>query len=113
MSLKYFLASSQKIKSQAVFASTAERFCDEIDAPRHKYGRMIMCHLVGDTLEELHAMADQIGVARRWFQERASFPHYDICKAKRLLAVQAGAIEVNNRELVAIMRRFRANWETT
>ncbi len=66
-----------------------------------------MCHMVADTLEELHEMADRIGVARRWFQANASHPHYDICKAKRAIALSLGAVEVGRRELAAILRRTR------
>jgi hypothetical protein len=55
---------------------------------------MLMCHLWADTREELHAMADRIGVLRKWFQQppRASWEHYDICLTKRAIAVRYGAI---------------------
>lgn len=66
-----------------------------------------MCHMLADTVEELHAMAEIIGIERKWFQDKAFFPHYDICKSKRALAVQAGAIEVNRRGLYEIMKRLR------
>ena len=78
-----------------------------VDEPKHAYGRMVMCHMVADTLDELHAMADHIGVARRWFQRGSSHPHYDICKSKRALAVQAGAVEVDRKGLVDVMKRTR------
>lgn len=68
-----------------------------VDDMRAPYGRMIMCHMLADTTEELHAMADKIGVARRWYQG----DHYDICKAKR-------AQEVSSREIVAIRKQNRA-----
>jgi hypothetical protein len=58
-----------------------------VDDMRARYGRMIMCHMLADTPAELHAMADRIGVARRWFQNKASTPHYDIALSKRALAV--------------------------
>lgn len=64
-----------------------------VDDVRLPFGRMVMCHLWADTDEELHAMADRIGVARRWFQQspRASWKHYDICLAKKALALKHGA----------------------
>jgi uncharacterized protein DUF4031 len=79
-----------------------------VDAPIWPYRRMLMCHMMADTLAELHAMADRIGVQRRWFQSRSAVPHYDICKAKRALAVRAGAIELDRAGAVALARRLRA-----
>ena len=60
-----------------------------------QYRRMKMSHMIADTEEELHQMADKIGVARRWYQG----DHYDICMSKRALAVQFGAKEIPIREL--------------
>ena len=80
-----------------------------VDSPIHRYGRMVMCHMIADTFQELHEMADRIGVARKYFQGDASFPHYDICKAKRALAVKAGALEVDRRQLVHRIRAIRGN----
>ena len=77
-----------------------------VDDMRAKFGRMVMCHMQADTLDELHEMADRIGVSHRWFQgpPRHQYPHYDIALSKRALAVQYGAREVTGRELVAILR---------
>ena len=72
-----------------------------------QYGRMQMSHMIADSLEELHAMADKVGVARRWFQKYASIPHYDVCKSKRLLAIRCGAIPVERRDFVLKMRQIR------
>ncbi len=33
-----------------------------VDDMKVKYGRMIMCHMVADTINELHEMADKIGI---------------------------------------------------
>jgi hypothetical protein len=80
-----------------------------VDVSLYGYGRMVMCHMIADTPDELHAMADRIGVARRWFQQppRASFWHYDIAKSKRELAVAAGAVECDRNTFVAHLRRIR------
>lgn len=74
-----------------------------VDDMRARYGRMIMCHMVADTDDELHEMAERIGVARRWHQG----DHYDICLRKRAQAVAAGAVELPYRTLarMAVERR--------
>jgi hypothetical protein len=78
-----------------------------VDDMRANYGRMIMCHMIADTLDELHAMADTIGVQRKWFQADASWPHYDIALTKRALAVTAGAEEITWREAGMKCRAWR------
>lgn len=80
-----------------------------VDRAAHRYGRMLMCHMLADTPAELHAMADKIGVDRKWFQSppKASTPHYDICKTKRALAVAAGAVEIDRIRLALIIREIR------
>ena len=82
-----------------------------VDRARNGFGRMLMCHMIGDTPDELHAMADRIGVARRWFQQppKASFWHYDIAQTKRVLAVAAGAIDCERNAFVDHLRRIRAS----
>lgn len=78
-----------------------------VDKSIHKYRRMIMCHMIADTVNELHDMASKIGINRKWFQSKASSPHYDICKSKRAQAVELGAIEVDRKGMINIIRRLR------
>ena len=65
-----------------------------VDDVHHRFGRMIMCHMWADTADELHVMADRIGVARRWFQTppKASWDHYDVSLGMKAKALAAGAI---------------------
>lgn len=76
-----------------------------VDAWEWPYGRMMMCHMLAERVEDLHTMADRIGVARRWFQN-GRYPHYDICKSKRAMAVKLGAQEIDRRQFVEIARRL-------
>ena len=78
-----------------------------VDNAAIPYGRMLMHHMVADSLEELHAMADRIGVARRWFQQDASTPHYDVCRSKRALALRYGAVALDRRAMGAWLRMWR------
>lgn len=77
-----------------------------VDSTRHEFGRMIMCHMLADTEEELHAMAEKIGLKRSWFQAEST-PHYDVSLAKRKLAIQNGAIVIGRKETVEIIRANR------
>ncbi len=68
---------------------------------------MIMCHMLADSIDELHAMAKSLGLRRSWYQP-GSTPHYDVSKGKRSLAIELGAIEVTKHELVVVIKRIRA-----
>lgn len=75
-----------------------------VDSMRAQFGRMIMCHMIADTESELHEMAAKIGVRRKWYQG----DHYDICLAKRAVAVAAGAVEITLRQCGVMVMRRRA-----
>lgn len=78
-----------------------------VDRERNRYGRMIMGHMIADTLDELHEMADRIGMRREWFQPR-SFPHYDVSLSRRRAAIEAGAVDCDRRTFVGHLRRIRS-----
>lgn len=65
------------------------------------------CHLIADTLEELHSFAARLGLKRSWFQDKASGPHYDLTASKRSLAVRLGALETPDRGFHAILRKLK------
>lgn len=74
-----------------------------VDDMRAPYRRMKMCHMIADSDHELHAMANKIGIVRRWFQD----DHYDICLSLRKKAVAHGAVEVSRLELGRIVVKQR------
>lgn len=58
-------------------------------------------HMQADTLEELHAMAERLGLRRAWFQSRPGKPwhdHYDLTGTLRKQAIRLGAIAITWRE---------------
>lgn len=84
-----------------------------VDDIRWPFKGMVMCHMLADTSEELHAMADQIGLQRRWVQYAGTAKeHYDIPVSRRKLAVEAGAVEVKWRFMGELIRARRASSPT-
>ncbi|BCO29787.1 hypothetical protein MIZ03_4711 [Rhodoferax lithotrophicus] len=57
------------------------------------------CHMLADSLEELHLFAKHLGVKRHWFHRNASYPHYDITREMRDYAINQGAL-IGSRELI-------------
>ena len=84
-----------------------------VDDMNAQYGRMKMVHMIASDDFELHAMADKIGVARKWWQspKKTSGSHYDIALSKKALAIQYGAIEITWRQAGAMNARRRVTGE--
>ena len=66
------------------------------------------CHLLADTREELHAMADALGVPRRYVQDHPWRWHHDLPEPLRPRAVALGAKEIDLHEVGALLRQRRA-----
>lgn len=81
-----------------------------VDDMRAPFKGRILCHMVADTLEELHEMAENIGMPRRFYQgpPKTRYPHYDIPLEMRAEAIDWGAIEITQREAPAIAKRSLA-----
>lgn len=78
-------------------------YIDNFNAP---YKRMTMCHMIADTTEELLQMVDKIGVNKKWIQYPGTYnEHFDICLAKKKLAISFGVKEVGFRELAIIINK--------
>lgn len=65
------------------------------------------CHMIADTSDELHAIAQRIGLRREWFQADRWVGHYDLVPTKRALAVRYGAVALGRREFVEQLRKLR------
>jgi hypothetical protein len=82
--------------------------------PMVNYGKRIgragpmWCHMIADTLDELHALAQRIGLRRSWFQNHGRTPHYDIGTERvRALAIVHGALDCVRRAPAAHSRSAR------
>ncbi len=82
-----------------------------VDNARNPFGRMKMCHMLADTIGELLQMADKIGLDRRHFQP-TSHPHFDVSLGYRARAIEAGAVEVDRRGIVLVMKTQRLRLQT-
>ena len=82
-----------------------------VDDVEHPFGRMKMCHMWADSLQELLEMADKIGVARKWLQQppKASWVHFDICISKKKAAIKAGAVLTDKYGPVEHVARLRGD----
>ena len=69
----------------------------------------LWCHLTGESLEELHDFAKQLGLRRAWFQPR-SIPHYDLNPYLRQLALNKGAIALDRKRFLKKVRELKSQW---
>jgi len=68
-----------------------------VDEPIWPFRGRLWCHLVSDTsYDELHALAQRLGIPRRGFQG----DHYDVPAELRDEAIALGAQPVTGRELI-------------
>lgn len=80
-----------------------------VDNMRARYGRMIMCHMMADSTDELLNAATALGLNHKWLQSGGTpKEHFDISLGFRATAInQLGARAVTMRELVNIWRLKR------
>lgn len=79
-----------------------------VDKERIPWRGKLWCHLVADSLDELHTFATALGLKRSWFQESASYPHYDVTLSVRELALKRGAVSVGKTEMLNSARKLKA-----
>lgn len=78
-----------------------------VDNEQIKWRGRLWCHLVADSLDELHAFALAVGLRKAWFQARASYPHYDVTTALRDRALSMGALPAGKTQMLASARRLK------
>ncbi|HEX6920705.1 MAG TPA: DUF4031 domain-containing protein [Actinomycetes bacterium] len=72
-----------------------------VDEPIWPFRGRLWCHLVSDTsYDELHLVAERLGIPRRAFQG----DHYDVPAEMRDEAIAQGAQPVTGRELITRLR---------
>lgn len=66
-------------------------------------------HLMADTLDELHAFAERLGLPRHAFQNRTSGAHYDVPAMLRERAIALGAQPISRHRDRDLLRAVIAN----
>lgn len=98
----------------AVYVDEIRDYRNRADLRPHL--RKLWCHMFADSPDELHAMAERIGLRREWFQDQKPNPemhHYDVQPAKRAQALRLGAVEVDSGEYMeGVLERIRARRKT-
>lgn len=78
-----------------------------VDNARLEWRGKQWCHLVADSLDELHAFAGRLGLKPVWFQWRTMYPHYDVTVAVRAKALVLGAQIGDKATIVKCAKRLR------
>ena len=65
------------------------------------------CHLLADTLQELHDFAALIEVDARLFHRHASYPHYDVTVQMREIAIEYGAIPADRKKIIECAKKLK------
>jgi hypothetical protein len=79
-----------------------------VDNVRIRWRGKLWCHLVADSLEELHSFAQLLGLKRHWFQDAASYPHYDVTVEIRQRALRVGALKGSRVTIITCARSMKA-----
>jgi hypothetical protein len=86
-----------------------------VDDAVHPWRGQRWAHLMADTLAELHAMAAQLGIPPRAFQNKASGAHYDVTAELRAQALALGAVaisrHVDRAQVKAVIANARAQYQ--
>lgn len=78
-----------------------------VDSVRIEWRGRRWCHMVASSLEELHSFAGELGLRFEWFQEKASYPHYDITLETRAIAISKGAIVADRFMLISAAKQLK------
>jgi len=83
-----------------------------VDDAVHLWRGRRWAHLMADTLDELHAMAGQLDIPRRAFQNKTSGAHYDVPSELRERAIDLGAVAISRHrdraQVRAVIARAKA-----
>ena len=78
-----------------------------IDNALISFNGQLWCHMMADSLDELHSFAAYIGVSSNWFHKDASYPHYDITIQTKQNALCLGATAVDRKQIIECGKKLK------
>lgn len=82
-----------------------------VDAEEIQWKGKVWCHLVADSLDELHSFAARLGLHRSWFQHKSFYPHYDVTLSIKAKALSMGAIDADRRTVIGCCKQMRSQMQ--
>lgn len=78
-----------------------------VDRAQVPFKEKVWCHLMADTLAELHDFARKMKIDSRLFHRTASYPHYDIPVEMREIVVLNGAQIADRKTIIACGKKLK------
>lgn len=78
-----------------------------IDNALISFDNQLWCHMMADSLDELHGFAAYLGISSNWFHKDARYPHYDITIQTKENAICLGAMAVDRRQIIECGKKLK------
>ncbi|MFP6812127.1 MAG: DUF4031 domain-containing protein [Moraxella sp.] len=84
-----------------------------IDNALISFNNQLWCHMMADSLDELHGFAAYLGIGSNWFHKDASYPHYDITVQTRENAICLGAVVVGRKQIIECGKKLKKELQSS
>lgn len=101
--------------SKGCFEKISKREClmaVYVDFVQIKFKGYKWCHMLADSLQELHDFAAFIEVDPRLFHRTASYPHYDITVQMRETALEKGALPADRKKIIECAKKLKVELQS-
>lgn len=78
-----------------------------VDEPRVQREHGLSGHLIGDPIDDVHALAAALGLGESLWSPDSPVPHYQLPADQRAAAIAAGAIALRPEEWDSCLARIR------
>ena len=78
-----------------------------VDRARVLFKDRVWCHMMADSLDELHHFAQLMKIDARLFHRTASYTHYDITMEMRERVIACGAVDADRRTIILCGKKLK------